>query len=78
MEDPELHHKFVNTLDQLAPDANLYRKSGSWRTFHSDSILVWGPVWRKYILVGLVDDPEGENILRALVAPVERVLRSPK
>ncbi|MEM8585203.1 MAG: serine hydrolase, partial [Bacteroidota bacterium] len=29
--DPELHHKFVNTLDRLAPQADVYRKSGSWR-----------------------------------------------
>ena len=46
MGEPELHHKFVNTLDKIAPDAKLYRKSGSWRNFHSDSILVWGPEGR--------------------------------
>lgn len=67
MEDPDLHHKFVNTLDQVAPNATLYRKSGSWKSFHSDSVLVWGEdPNRRYILVALVDDPNGETIIREL------------
>lgn len=76
MGDPELHHKFVNTLDDIAPSAKLYRKSGSWRNFHSDSVLVWGKnPNRRYILVALIDDASGEQIIRDLVKPVERVLR---
>ncbi len=74
MDDPKLHHKFVNSLDQVAPQARVYRKSGSWRTFHSDSVLVWGPK-RRYILVALVNDEEGEYILRKLVLAVEDVLK---
>lgn len=75
MENPELHHKFVNTLDQIAPTARLFRKSGSWKTFHSDSILVWGADGsRRYILVALVDDSAGEQIIRNLVKPVEKAL----
>ena len=74
--DPELHHKFVNSLDHLAPKAKLYRKSGTWRNWHSDSILVWGPVWRRYILVALIEDPKGETILRELVPTVENVLQT--
>jgi beta-lactamase class A len=76
MVDPALHHKFVNTLDTKSPKAKLFRKSGSWENFHSDSILVWGPR-RRYILVGLIEDPEGEQILRDLVNIVESVLRIP-
>ncbi len=74
MSDPELHHKFVNSLEKIAPKAKLYRKSGSWQNFHSDSILVWGPDGRKYILVALVEDPEGEKIIRELVYMVEEIL----
>lgn len=78
MEDPALHHKFVNTLDQIAPNARLFRKSGSWRTYHSDSILVWGEdPGRRYILVALIDDPNGEQIIRSLVKPIEKVLKKP-
>lgn len=76
MEKPALHHKFVNTLDLIAPDARLFRKSGSWKNFHSDSVLVWGKeATRRYILVALIDDPNGENIIRNLVVPIEKVLK---
>ena len=75
-EKPELHHKFVNTLERIAPAARLFRKSGSWSTFHSDSVLVWGKESnRKYILVALIDDANGEQIIRDLVVPVEKVLK---
>ena len=77
MENPALHHKFVNTLDQIAPQARLYRKSGSWKTYHSDSILVWGnSPNRRYILVALIDAPDGEQIIRDLVIPIEKVLNT--
>ncbi|WP_372746591.1 serine hydrolase [Lutibacter sp.] len=76
MENPALHHKFVNTLDLIAPDARLFRKSGSWKNFHSDSILVWGKdATRRYILVALIDDANGESIIRNLVVPVEKALK---
>ncbi len=72
--DPELHHKFVNTLDRVVPDAKLFRKSGTWKNWHSDSILVWGPVWRRYIAAALIEDPAGEKILRDLILEMEKVL----
>lgn len=79
MGNPELHHKFVNTVEQIAPEADLYRKSGSWKTYHSDSILVWGnDPDRRYILVALVDDPNGEQIIRNLVKPIEKALKKSK
>ena len=71
---PELHHKFVNSLDKIAPDADVYRKSGSWRTFHSDSALVWGENGRQYILAAMVDDAEGGQIMKDLVYVVEEIL----
>lgn len=74
MKDPALHHKFVNTLDVLAPKATVFRKSGSWKNFHSDSVLVWGPN-RQYIMVALIDDSLGESIIRKLVGPLESVLK---
>lgn len=74
MKDPDLHHKFVNTLDKIAPKATIYRKSGSWKNYHSDSALVWGPK-RKYIIVALIDNDYGEQIIRDLVVPLERVLK---
>jgi len=76
LENSELHHKFVSTLDQIAPNARLFRKSGSWRTYHSDSVLVWGKESnRRYIIVALIDDANGEQIIRDLVRPIEKVLK---
>ena len=73
MSKPGLHHKFVNTLDRVAPNAQLFRKSGSWRNFHSDSVLVWSED-RRYILVGLAEDEEGEKTMRNLVQHAEKAL----
>ena len=77
MENPELHHKFVSSIEKLAPNARLFRKSGSWRTFHSDSILVWGPK-RKYILVALVDDVQGEQIIRQIASKMDQIVKIKK
>ncbi|AJR03330.1 serine hydrolase [Siansivirga zeaxanthinifaciens] len=73
MENPDLHHKFVNTLNKIAPNARLFRKSGSWKNWHSDSVLVWDND-RKYILVALLENEGGEQIIRDLVSPVEKAL----
>ena len=73
MKDPALTHKFVHTLKQIAPDATIYRKSGSWKYYHADSVLVWGPN-RRYIMVALVENANGEVIIRNLVKPLEKVL----
>ena len=79
LENPALHHKFVNTLNVLAPDARIFRKSGSWKNYHSDSVLVWGiDKNRRYILVALIEDPAGEQIIRNLVRPVETALKTVK
>lgn len=75
MKKPALHHKFVNTLDKVAPNADVYRKSGSWRNYHSDSALVWGAD-RKYIIVALIDYDYGEQTIRDLVIPLEKVLKN--
>ncbi|MBF0288546.1 MAG: serine hydrolase [SAR324 cluster bacterium] len=71
---PGISHKFVHSLKLLAPKANLYRKSGTWRNWHSDSVLVWGKQWRRYILVSMVEASQGEQILRNLVPAIEEVL----
>ncbi|MEM6770636.1 MAG: serine hydrolase, partial [Bacteroidota bacterium] len=71
--DPELHHKFVSVLDQVAPQAKVYRKSGSWSTFHADVAMVQGPE-RNYIITALVDDPKGEQICRDLAKVLDDML----
>ena len=74
--DPELHHKFVNTLDRVAPKAKVYRKSGSWSVYHADCAMVQGPN-RNYIMTALVEDPQGEQIIRDLGEVMDRIARQP-
>ncbi len=74
LSEPGINHKFVKSLRERAPAARLYRKSGTWKQWHADSVLVWGPEWRRYILVALVESPKGEQILRQLVDVAEEIL----
>lgn len=76
LSDPGIHHKFVAELEKRAPLAQLFRKSGSWQNWHADSVLVRGPEWRNYILVALVESPNGEIILRNLVPAIEQMLQA--
>jgi beta-lactamase class A len=72
---PDLHDKFVSVLEREVPLNYLHRKSGEFRIWYSDSILVWDKTWRRYILVSMVEHPQGEQILRNLVPRVEQILR---
>ncbi len=74
--DPALNHKFVGAIRARAPKARLYRKSGTWRSWHSDSILVRGPDWRNYILVAMVESERGGKIIGDMVSVVESALAS--
>ena len=76
--DPRLHHKFVSQVEERAPNAWLCRKSGTWKQWHSDAILVQGTLWRDYILVGLVESPNGETILRQVLPAVEELIVPPE
>jgi beta-lactamase class A len=73
--DPELHHKFVSVLDRVAPHAKVYRKSGTWETWHTDSALVWDTN-RRYIVVALAEDANGETMLRELMLKIDTTLAS--
>ena len=39
--DPGVAHKFVKALGALAPEATIFRKSGTWCEWHADSVLVF-------------------------------------
>ncbi len=71
---PGLFYKFACALSTRDPDAALYRKSGSWRTWHADSALVWDTGGRRYIATALVESPDGEHILQGLAVAIEESL----
>lgn len=76
--DPRLHHKFVSQIDERAPDAKMYRKSGTWKQWHADAIMVKGTRWRDYILVALVESTNGETIIRQLLPAMEELIVPPE
>jgi len=71
---PDIHDKFVSALERSIPLAHLYRKSGTWPKWYSDSVLVWDETGGKFILVAMVEDEQGEQILRQLVPVIQHVL----
>ncbi len=72
---PGLHDKFVSVLEKYVSPDRLFRKSGDWDVSFSDSVLVCGDGGRKYILAALIEDKNGERILRDLVPVIERLLK---
>ena len=72
---PGLHDKFVSVLEKHVSPDRMFRKSGDWDVYFSDSVLVCDDGWRKYILAALIEDKNGERILRDLVPVVEGLLK---
>lgn len=72
---PEIDNKFVKGFSECCPWSYLYRKSGSWRTFHSDSAIVQDGR-RRYILVALTNDQDGDAILEALPPRIHNLIYS--
>jgi len=69
----QLTHKFVRGLLDIDPSVHIYRKSGSWRTFHSDSALVKRD-GRAYIAVALSNDPAGSAWMIAFIHAADQVM----
>ena len=66
--DPAISHKFVKGLQGRKTDA-VYRKSGTWRDYHADSMLVTTGS-TSFILVGLAQDPNGGRWLEQIARRV--------
>ena len=75
--DPGIHHKFVKGLENADRDSLIFRKSGSWRNWHSDSALVERNGHR-YIAVALAEDPgAGKWLSRLIVAFDDLIMKPP-
>jgi beta-lactamase class A len=75
--DPEIQHKFVKGLKAEHPDSKLYRKSGTWQDFHSDSALIERDGHR-YIAVALSQSPEGGRWLSELIVAMDKLICRPE
>lgn len=74
---PGIQHKFVKGL-LSRPGATVYRKSGTWHEFHSDSALVESG-GHKFVMVALARDDHGEQWLEHIAAPLhDLVVGSPR
>jgi beta-lactamase class A len=73
MGDPGIHHKFVKGLEASFPDAQIYRKSGSWRNWHADSAIV-EHAGRTYIAVALAQSPKGGEWLKDLICELDGII----
>lgn len=73
--DPGIKHKFVKGLKLANPDAEIYRKSGTWKDFHADSGVVVAEKYR-YILVAIAEHPRAGKGLVRLIKVVDEVISS--
>lgn len=71
--DTRLRHKFVTVLERINPAALLFRKSGSWRTHHSDSVLAKRD-GRGYIAVALSENAEGSRWLQEIIGVLDEIV----
>ena len=65
---PGISHKFVKGLAAY-PELELFRKSGSWKTYHADSALV-RTNGLAYIMIALANNKNGAAWLEQLAAPL--------
>lgn len=71
---PAIEHKFVKGLAEANPEATIYRKSGTWRQYHSDSGIVVTDNY-SYILVAIARTSRGEKMLERLIGVAEKTMR---
>lgn len=69
---PAIQHKFVKGMRDK-PDAEVFRKSGTWRQFHSDSGIVTRPDM-EYIVVALADHEGGGEGLVELIVAIDNLM----
>jgi len=71
--DPAHEHKFVKGLKGRQGDFRIYRKSGTWGPYHSDSAIVEHH-GRRYIAVALAKSTQGEKWLQKLIAALDDII----
>ena len=70
---PAIDHKFVSGLARARPGSKIYRKSGTWGTYHADSALVERD-GRAYIAVALCNDARCGRWLKSLIVRLDNLI----
>ncbi len=73
----EIEHKFVKGLKTVHPESEIYRKSGTWGPYHSDSAIIEHD-GRRYIAVALAKSRHGEQWLQKLIVALDEVVCQPE
>jgi len=68
---PGISHKFVRGLAAY-PDLELFRKSGTWKSYHADSVLV-RTEGLAYIMVALANNEKGATWIEQLAGPMHEL-----
>ena len=75
MSKPGIRHKFVKGIQKSKPDAEILRKSGTWKEFHADSGVIFDREnGYKYIIVALAEHPQGNDGLARFAAVVDATM----
>jgi beta-lactamase class A len=69
----KIEHKFVKGLKEMQPDLSIYRKSGTWGPYHSDSAIIEHH-GRRYIAVALAKSRHGEQWLQNLIVALDGII----
>ena len=73
--DPAIKHKFVKGMASKHPDSRIYRKSGTWKQYHSDSAIIEHN-GRRYIAVALAKSSLGGQWLCELIVAMDDLIKS--
>ena len=75
LSEPAIHHKFVLGLENEHPDSRMYRKSGTWRNYHADAMLVERD-GRRYVAVALLESPTNstQGVLASLIVRLDDLI----
>ena len=77
MSNPSIDHKFVKGIKKSNPNAEIIRKSGTWKEFHADSGIISNKEnGYRYIIVALVEHPAGNDGLARFAAVVDATIDS--
>jgi beta-lactamase class A len=75
MSKPGIQHKFVKGIKKSNPDAEIHRKSGTWKKFHADSgVIKDQESGYHYIIVALVEHSKGADWLARFAAVVDKTM----
>lgn len=75
LDNSAFNNKLVKGYSRCCPRAQILRKSGTWRNFHSDSAIVQHGRHR-YIIVVITDDPDGNRWIEELAPRVDLLVQN--